>query len=116
MGELSDVDTNNDEKKPTNKSEHNIRSKSMDINIVENNDEIEKMIDNSEKDKGESLSDARMSVSPTNVMCDNKEVLTPIFSAIFLIEYHPSVKDKRDILYDMLNDVSARKATAIDEL
>lgn len=114
--ELSDVDTNNDEKKSTNKSDHNIRSKSMDINIVENNDEMEKMTESSEKDKGESLSDARISVSPTNVMCDSKEVLTPIFSAIFLIEYHPSVKDKRDILYDMLNDVSVRKATAIDEL
>merc|ERR1712176_1162465 len=34
----------------------------------------------------------------------------------FDIIYHPSTKDKIDILYDMLNDVSSRKATAIDEL
>lgn len=58
----------------------------------------------------------RVCTSPSKTESKEYQVLAPICSISFRIEYNPSVKDERDTLYDMLNDVSTRKAAAIDEL
>merc|ERR1712032_1624536 len=81
-----------------------VETKVMAINnlkdVVKNDETIDKNNDSEKKEHNDSKL-----VTPSKTI-----------HATFQIEYYPSRKDKSDILYDMLNNVSSRKATAIDEL
>lgn len=46
----------------------------------------------------------------------SKSVLIPVCTIYVRVEYIPSIKDQKDILYDHLNKASKRKAAAADKL
>jgi hypothetical protein len=81
----------------------------------ENNDVMPK-----EDSKDEAPGDAVEEIKPAQDATDggNKEskVQVPVCTLSVHLEYTPSLNDKRDALYDQLNEVSKRKAAAIDSL
>jgi len=106
-----------------------------DIKKIYNEERQEKKKDEEANDNGKKIETKVMAINNFKDVVKNDEtrdknndsekkeyndskLLTPskTIHATFQIEYYPSRKDKSDILYDMLNNVSSRKATAIDEL
>merc|ERR1719401_455933 len=76
-------------------------------------------LDNDGKEKNvQEDGDAEETNQPTNIQEGKKtaEIQLPLYTLTVHLEYTPSPDDKRDALYDKLNEVSKRKVAAIESL
>eukprot|EP00573_Skeletonema_grethae_P010584 CAMPEP_0201705138 /NCGR_PEP_ID=MMETSP0578-20130828/44941_1 /ASSEMBLY_ACC=CAM_ASM_000663 /TAXON_ID=267565 /ORGANISM="Skeletonema grethea, Strain CCMP 1804" /LENGTH=319 /DNA_ID=CAMNT_0048193313 /DNA_START=80 /DNA_END=1039 /DNA_ORIENTATION=- len=71
-------------------------------------------LENQESDEWEDAVDEEKDVD--DAAGETKEVQLPLCTLSVQLEYTPSANDKRDSLYEKLNEVSKRKAAAIEKL
>lgn len=82
----------------------------------ENNTEESSPKDDSNGEDDEEFADAQDVAESPKATSTSSKLQLPLYTLTLQLEYTPSLNDKRDALYDKLNEVSKRKVAAIESL